>query len=56
MSIDTHLNYRASVRRLDQNVFPRLEQWFNRLTIDQFRETYDQEHICGWLTNKEVLE
>ena len=52
--LDAHLNYRASVRRLDQNVLPRLEEVFRRLTLEQFRETYDHEHICAWMSNKEV--
>ncbi|CAF4377420.1 unnamed protein product, partial [Rotaria magnacalcarata] len=52
---DTGINYLESVRRLDVKILPQIEQMFNRVTIEEFRSTYDNDHYCGWLKNRKDL-
>ncbi|CAF4277485.1 unnamed protein product [Rotaria socialis] len=52
---DTGIDYLESVRRLDVKILPQIEQMFNRMTIEEFRSTYDNDHYCGWLKNRKDL-
>ena len=55
-SVDMGIDYRESVRRLDKEVLPGIEQMFHRMTMDQFQSTYDNDQHCGWMTQRRVRE
>lgn len=52
--VETGIDYRECVRRLDIEVLPRIEWLFEQMTSDQFRSLYDNNQHCEWLENKEV--
>lgn len=51
---ENEIDYLKSVAELNRFVFPRLENFFSRTTIEMFRSIYDKEIFCDWLTEKNV--
>lgn len=54
--IEAGINYLESIRRLDVEILPKIEQMFNQMTIEEFQSSYDNNHHCLWLNNKQVKE
>lgn len=54
LSLDSAIDYLESVRRLDAHILPLMQHLFDRMTMEQFRAAYENDHFCGWLTDREV--